>query len=158
MSSNKDGSVNRKFDPIFSMCNTAISLCMGLIYTPFAIRLLGQGEYAISNLAASVISYLSILDLGFSNTLVRYSARNRAKGEDDSGINGLFLFLYILIAFAALLIGGILGHVAVSDQFRIVPRSVNTIIAIATLRIIKLSFLNGRPLSEYRLLCFNRIA
>ena len=91
---------------IFSMI---VSLFMGLVYTPFAIRLLGQSEYAISNLAASVISYLSILDLGFGNTLVRYSARNRAKGEDDSHINGLFLILYIIIGIAALLIGAILG-------------------------------------------------
>ena len=36
---------------------------VGLVYTPFMLRRLGQSEYGLYALAASVIAYLTVLDL-----------------------------------------------------------------------------------------------
>ena len=38
-----------------------LNALLGLVYTPFMLRMLGQSEYGIYSLAASVIAYLSIL-------------------------------------------------------------------------------------------------
>ena len=46
-----------------------VSICLnmvvGLIYTPYMLRMLGQSEYGLYSLAASIIAYLTVLDLGF---------------------------------------------------------------------------------------------
>ena len=60
-----------------------LNTLLGLIYTPFMLRMLGQGEYGIYSLAASVIAYLSMLDLGFGNAVIRYTAKYRAEGKVD---------------------------------------------------------------------------
>ena len=101
----KDGSSNRKIGSIISMANMVISLVIGLIYTPLLIRYLGDSEYGIYTLALSLIAYLSILDLGFGNTLVRYTSRIRAQGKDENSLIGMFLVFYIIIAAVAAIIG-----------------------------------------------------
>ena len=54
---------------------------VGLVYTPFMLRRLGLSEYGLYALAASVIAYLTVLDLGFGNAVVRYTAKFRAEGR-----------------------------------------------------------------------------
>ena len=81
---------------------------MGLVYTPFMMRALGQSEYGLYALIGSVAAYLNILDMGLANTLVRYTARNRAVGSrrQEAELNGLFLAMYSVIGLLALLAGG----------------------------------------------------
>ena len=47
---------------------------IGLLYTPYMLRMMGQSEYGIYSLAASVIAYLTIMDCGFGNAIIRYTA------------------------------------------------------------------------------------
>ena len=42
------------------------------------LRLLGQSEYGLYSLVGSIVGYLSVLDMGLGDTVVRYTARNRA--------------------------------------------------------------------------------
>lgn len=37
------------------------------------LRMMGQGEYGLYSLVASVVSYLTMLDFGFGNAIVRYT-------------------------------------------------------------------------------------
>lgn len=87
------------------MLNMVASIALGMVYTPFVLRFLGQSEYGIFTLANSLISYLAILDLGFGNTLVRFTARARAQGKDEKNIYGMFLQFYGVIAGVALVVG-----------------------------------------------------
>lgn len=104
-------SLNRKLGASLSMLNMFASVALGLVYTPFVLRFLGQSEYGIFTLANSLISYLSILDLGFGNTLVRYTSRARAQGKDEKNIYGMFLLFYAIISTVALVAGTFLyGH------------------------------------------------
>lgn len=106
-----NSSINRKIGASLSMINMVASIALGLVYTPFILRFLGQSEYGIFTLANSLISYLAILDLGFGNTLVRYTARARAQGKDEKNIYGMFLQFYGVIALVALIVGIFLyGH------------------------------------------------
>lgn len=51
---------------------------VGILYTPYMLRMLGQSEYGLYSLAASVIAYLGIMDFGFGNAIIRYTAKFRA--------------------------------------------------------------------------------
>ena len=43
----------------------ALNNVIGLLYTPFMLRMMGQTEYGLYSLVASVVPYLTVLDLGF---------------------------------------------------------------------------------------------
>ena len=75
------------------------------------LRMLGPSEYGIYSLAASVIAYLSMLDLGFGNAVIRYTAKYKAENrtEDQYNLFGLFTILYSCIGVATLAIGLILN-------------------------------------------------
>ena len=50
---------------------------VGLLYTPYMLRMMGQSEYGLYSLVASVIAYLTIMDFGFGNAIIRYTAKFR---------------------------------------------------------------------------------
>lgn len=84
----------------------ALNTITGLLYTPYMLRCLGQNEYGLYSLVASIIAYLTILDFGFGNAIVRYTAKFRAEGKQQEQweMFGMFVIVYSvigLIAFAA---------------------------------------------------------
>lgn len=97
----------RKIGVIISYLILAFNILIGLVYTPFMISKLGDGQYGIYSLANSLISFVTLLDLGFGQTLVRYISRARTTGniEEEHRLNGFFLKLYLLIAAIALIVG-----------------------------------------------------
>lgn len=84
-----------------------LNALVGLLYTPYLLRMLGQSEYGLYSLVSSVIAYLTILDLGFGSAVVRYTARFRAKGmeKEQYEMFGMFLVLYIILGIIALVLG-----------------------------------------------------
>ena len=58
-----------------SYLTLALSNIIALVYTPFMLRMMGQSEYGLYSLVASVVAYLTILDFGFGNAIVRYTRR-----------------------------------------------------------------------------------
>ena len=83
---------------------------IGLIYTPFMLRMLGQSEFGLFSLVAAVISYLTVLDLGFGNAVVRYTSKFRAEGkiEEQYSLFGMFLLIYCAISLISIIIGSYL--------------------------------------------------
>ena len=84
-----------------------LNMIVGLLYTPYMLRMMGQSEYGLYSLVASVISYLTILDLGFGNAIIRYTAKYRAEGKlkEQYEMFGMFLVLYVIIGIIAFLAG-----------------------------------------------------
>lgn len=84
-----------------------INNILGLLYTPYMLRMMGQSEYGLYSLVASVIAYLTILDLGFGNAIIRYTAKFRAEGktEEQYSMFGMFIRLYSIIGILAFLAG-----------------------------------------------------
>ena len=85
------------------LLNTVVTL----LYTPYMLRTMGQSEYGLYALVASVISYLTILDLGMGNAIIRYTAKFRAEGKQDEQYEmfGMFFILYLVIGLVAIVIG-----------------------------------------------------
>ena len=70
-----------KAGAFLSYVSIGLNNIVGLLYTPFMLRMMGQSEYGLYSLVASVVAYLTVLDLGFGNAIVRYTAKFRAEGK-----------------------------------------------------------------------------
>lgn len=99
-----------KVGAILSYVVIGLNMIVGLVYTPILTRMLGQSEYGLYSLVASIISYLSILDFGFGNAIIIYTTRYRAKKQkkEENKLHGMFFVIYCIIGIIALFIGIIL--------------------------------------------------
>lgn len=100
----------RKAGAILSYVSIAINTLIQLAYTPVLVRLLGQSEYGLYSLVSSIIGYLTILDLGFGNAIIVYTAKYRAKNDKQAELklHGMFKIIFYIIAFIAALLGVLL--------------------------------------------------
>lgn len=87
-----------------------LNILTGLLYTPYMLRCLGQNEYGLYSLVASVIAYLTLLDFGFGSSIVRYAAKIKATGskEDEWRLYGMFLCGYAIIGILVTMAGVVL--------------------------------------------------
>ncbi len=99
-----------KIGALLSYVVLALHNLVGLVYTPFMLRMLGKSEYGLFSIASSIVAYLTILDLGFGNAIVRYTAKYRAEGkqEEQHKMFGMFFLLYCLIGIVVFIAGGVL--------------------------------------------------
>ena len=102
-------SKQRKVGAVLSYVSIIVSTLVQLVYTPFLIRMLGQSEYGLYSLVYSIIGYLTVLDLGFGNAIVVYTAKYRAqkKYDEEKKLHGMFFVIFCIIG----VIAGILGLV-----------------------------------------------
>ena len=100
----------RKIGVVLSYVVMALNMIVGLAYTPFLIRSLGQSEYGLYSIINTVISYLTVMDMGFGNTIIVYTARyiNQKDKEKQDKLHGMFFVIYCIIGVIATLIGIIL--------------------------------------------------
>lgn len=99
-----------KSGAVLGYINIFAKALITLVYTPFMLLKLGQSEYGLYSLVYSVVAYLSVLDMGFGNAMIRYvskSISDKSK-EKENKINGIFLLFYTIIAIIALIIGAII--------------------------------------------------
>lgn len=100
----------RKAGIILTYSSELVKILTGLIYTPIMLRLLGQSEYGLYQLVYSVVSYLSLLSMGFASSYVRFYSRRKAE-NDENGIaklNGMFMTIFIIISLVCVICGGIM--------------------------------------------------
>ena len=105
-----------KYGVILSYILMGINSFAGLFYTPFLLRKLGQTEFGLYSLAASVISYLLLLDLGFQGSIVRFVAKFRAENKTHKlyEMLGMFFVIYCVLALIIAIIG--VGVVCNTEQ------------------------------------------
>lgn len=99
-----------KMGAILSYVSIIITNLVALIYMPIMLRYMGQSEYGLYSLVASVIGYLTILDFGFGNAIIVYTAKYRALGkiEEEKNLHGMFFIIFLFIGFLTSIIGLIL--------------------------------------------------
>lgn len=102
-----DDSKNRKIGAILSYILIFVNTLVQLIYTPFLIKTLGQGEYGLYSLINSIVGYLTVLDLGFGNAIIVYTSKYRERGEKDKEkkLHGMFFAIFCIIGVVAALLG-----------------------------------------------------
>lgn len=100
----------RSLGIILQYAQMALSIIIQIAYTPIMLKILGQNEYGIYNIASSTISYLTLFSLGLGGSYLRYYSIYKKK-EDDDGIkklNGLYLFVFLILGTIAFIAGMVL--------------------------------------------------
>lgn len=96
-----------KAGAMLSYISMGLGYAISIIYTPIMLRLLGQSEYGLYNLVASVVAYLGILKFGFGNAYMRYYSRFKVKDDKENiaKLNGMFLLIFSIMGLIAVLAG-----------------------------------------------------
>ena len=97
----------RKAGIILSYVGQAVKILVTFIYTPIMIRILGKSEYGLYQLVFSVVSYLSLLSLGFASSYLRFYSRYNVKKDEDgvARLNGMFLIIFSVMSLICLICG-----------------------------------------------------
>ncbi|MBQ8056713.1 MAG: oligosaccharide flippase family protein [Ruminococcus sp.] len=102
--------MNRKIGAVLSYVFMIFEVLSTLLLTPLIISSLGDAEYGVYKLIASVTGYLLLLDLGMGNSVVRYVAKYKENNDLNSNRKfvGVCVIFYSIIAVVVLALGGIL--------------------------------------------------
>lgn len=100
----------RRAGTMLSYLYIVVNTLTVLVYQKIILATLGESEYGLYQLAASIINYMSVMDLGFNNGIVNYTAKYRATGRDADvkKLHGMFMMIFYGIGFVAVIIGTIL--------------------------------------------------
>lgn len=100
----------KKAGVILSYLGQVVKIIVNLIYTPIMLRLLGQSEYGLYQLVYSVVSYLSLLSLGFGSSYLRFYSRYKAQKDEDgvAKLNGMFMLIFCSISVICVLCGTVM--------------------------------------------------
>lgn len=100
----------RKAGVILSYLGEVVKILVSLVYTPIMLRLLGQSEYGLYQLVNSVVSYLSLLSLGFGSAYLRFYSRYKAEKDEDSvaRLNGMFMLIFCVISLICIFCGAVM--------------------------------------------------
>lgn len=96
-----------KIGIILSYVNMLLGNLIPIFYTPVMLRILGQDEYGLYKLAASVTSYLSLISLGIGSAITRYLIKTETEEgkEAEEKMLGLFMVIFQIIAVATVAVG-----------------------------------------------------
>ena len=94
-----------------SYISMGLGYLVSIIYTPIMLRLLGQSEYGLYNLVASVVAYLGVLNFGFGSAYMRYYSRYKVQEDREkiATLNGMFLIIFSVIGMIAVVAGTVLA-------------------------------------------------
>lgn len=100
----------RRAGALLAYVYIAVNSLIALVYLPIVKRTLGSSEFGLYELAASIINYMSVMDLGFGNGIVVYTTKYRAEGrlEKEQKLYGMFAVIFRIIGAAAAAIGVVL--------------------------------------------------
>lgn len=95
-----------KYGAVLSYVGVALSIIIGLLYTPWMTEKLGQSQYGLYTLSNSLIS-LFVMDFGLSSAVTKYISQYRAEGDEDKANSFIgtvykLFFLIDAVVFVAL--------------------------------------------------------
>lgn len=95
---------------ILSYFNIILTNVVGLFLTPYIIKNFGNSEYGLYTLIGSFVAYLSLMELGLNNTVVRFVSKYRAEGkiEEEKRFLGTTMLIFLSISVLVLIIGAYL--------------------------------------------------
>lgn len=97
----------RKLGVVLSYISMGVGAIVSFLFTPIMLRLLGQSEYGLYNLVSSIVSYLSLFNLGFGSAYIKYYSKYKVDNKEDNvaKLNGMFLTVYSILGIIALVAG-----------------------------------------------------
>lgn len=106
----------------WTVIQNVVNILYGIISVPFLICYFGKEEYGLIGLALSVNVYMQLLDMGMTNSNVRFFSEFIAKG-DEQRVQKLFSLTYLFYAAIGLINSIVLFVVSfwVESLFKITP-------------------------------------
>ena len=104
-----------KAGAVMSYLTIGLGSLISIVYTPIMLRLLGQSEFGLYNLVASVVAYLGLFNFGFGSAYYKYYSAYKFN-NDQPGIarlNGMFMLIFLVLGTFALICGA--GLIYYSD-------------------------------------------
>ena len=100
----------RKVGTVLSYFSILISFIIGFCVTPIILRTLGDSEYGVYTLVASLCAYLNIIEQGLSDTVVKYIIKfNVSKStEKVEHLSAVVLLINLLLSLVTVIVGAIL--------------------------------------------------
>ncbi|MBR6676912.1 MAG: polysaccharide biosynthesis protein [Clostridia bacterium] len=100
----------RRTGALLSYVYIIVNTLTVLLYQKVILATLGESEFGLYQLAASIINYMSVMDLGFNNGIVTYTAKYRATDRegDMQKLHGMFKMIFWGIGLVAVLIGTVI--------------------------------------------------
>lgn len=98
-----------KYGAVISYIGIFINIVIGLVYTPWMIRCIGQADYGLYTLAMSVIG-IFVFDFGLGQAVTRFAAKYIAEGQQEKvdQLMGVTYKLYLIAdALMILLLVGV---------------------------------------------------
>ena len=86
-----------KYGAVISYLGIFINIVIGLVYTPWMIRCIGQADYGLYTLAMSVIG-IFVFDFGLGQAVTRFAAKYIAEGQQEKvdQLMGVTYKLYLI--------------------------------------------------------------
>lgn len=106
----------------WTVINNVVSILYGIVSVPFLIHYFGKEEYGLIGLALSVNVYIQLLDMGMTNSNVRFFSEYITKGDKEhiQKLFGLTNLFYLLIGVLNSIV--LLGvSFFVEDLFKVTP-------------------------------------
>ena len=136
-----------KYGALMSYFAIAVNIISGLVYTPWMITKIGQGNYGLYTIASSLIT-LFVMDFGMSAAVGRFVSLYVAKGEQEKANDfmGLVYKLYAAldgIIFVALVVAYFLIETIYKQ---LTPEEIHTLkglyIIVAIYSVVQFPFMN----------------
>lgn len=107
------GTKRLAFNVLMNWAAMAVGMVVPFFLTPFVIHHLGDVAYGVWILAVSVVSYLSILDMGLRSAVIRFVSKADAqqKPEDATSAIGAALWVRVLISLGVAVLSVLLALV-----------------------------------------------
>lgn len=101
-----------------SYINLFVTNITGILITPYVIKSLGDNEYGLYILIGAFVGYLSVLDLGLNNAIIRFVAYYRAENNKKAEENFLAISFIVYATITLLItIGGIIFYGNINTLF-----------------------------------------
>lgn len=104
-------SKERRNGVVLSYITIILNTVIQLLYLPFLIDKLGSSEYGAYSIVASIMGYLAVMDFGFGDAIVMYTARYKAQGKSDKEkkMHGMFWVIFNVIGITTFGLGVIIS-------------------------------------------------
>ncbi|MCQ4948357.1 oligosaccharide flippase family protein [Bittarella massiliensis (ex Durand et al. 2017)] len=93
-----------KSGAVFSYLSIFTNIVVGLLIAPVMLKYLGDTECSLYNLIGALVGYISVLDFGISNAIIRYVAKYRLEKKEQEQQHFLGMAFVLYSFFAALVI------------------------------------------------------
>lgn len=112
-------SKERTYGALLSYLSIAVNFLVGLVATPIILTRLGDSEYGVYTLVASLCAYLNIIEQGLADTVVKYFIKFKVENarEKEEHFCAVILLVNAALSVVTCLIGAVL-FVKLPDIYR----------------------------------------